>query len=108
MSTNLIRRSPTRVLISTTTIENPPYQVRVPSPTPSSTAAASVVDDVACAAAAAGNETVQRAIVSGLSAVAATAVRNAREGATTSSGDSSPKRARQPIHSVLAPITMRT
>jgi hypothetical protein len=54
-------------------------------PTPRSRATACAVDCVARAGAAAGNDTVQRAIVSGFSAVAATAVRNAREGATTSS-----------------------
>jgi transposase len=107
MSTNLSRRSPARLRMSATAVENPPYQVRVPSVTPRSRATAAAVDLVACAGAAAGNDTVQRAIVNGFSAVAATAVRNAREGATTSSADSSPKRARQPSHSVLAPTTTR-
>src|ERR1041385_4732412 len=84
MSTSLTRRSPTRLRTNTTAVEKPPYQVRVPSPTPRSRAAAPAVELVACEGAAAGNDTVQSAIVSGLSAVAATAVRKAREGTTTS------------------------
>jgi hypothetical protein len=106
-STSLSVRGPTRLRPSATTVENPPYQVSVPSPTPRSTTEAAADELLACAGAAAGNDTVQSAKVSGLSAVAATAVRNARRGATTSSAPSKPRRARQPIDSVLAPIATR-
>jgi hypothetical protein len=55
-STALSNRSPTRFRVSATAVEKPPYQVRVPSPTPRRSAAAAVVERVACAGEAAGNE----------------------------------------------------
>src|SRR5579859_1071744 len=100
-------RLPIRRRRTATVIAKPQYQVKVPSATPASRTAASATEPRAAAGAAAGKDTVQRAIVSGLIAVAATAVANARRGSTTSWAASRPKRARKPSRMVRSPSATR-
>jgi hypothetical protein len=78
----------------------------VPSATPPSISAAPLADVAASpidAADAAVKIAAQVAIVSGLEAVAASAVANARRGEPTSSGSSAPMRTRKAAHSVRPP-----
>ena len=85
--------------------------VSVPSATPLSISAAPLAELAAsptAAAEAAVKIAAQVAIVSGFDAVAATAVANARRGDATSSSDSPPRRTRNALHSVRAPITPST